>query len=214
MQIKELWRYPVKSMAGEMLQTAEITPTGIAGDRTIQVRNAKGGLVTARTKPLLLRHHARLADDGMVLIDGKPWTSPDIANAVTEAAGPNAHLVSSLAEDRFDILPLLVCTDGMINTTGYDRRRFRPNIVIGGVDGRTEQSWENSQLRIGDVVIGMEDLRDRCVMTTFDPDSGEQDLQVLRTIYKHYECHLCLNSYVVHPGRISVGDPVVWMDKA
>ena len=26
-------------------------------------------------------------------------------------------------------------------------------------------------------MIGMDDLRERCIMTTFDPDSGEQDLE-------------------------------------
>jgi uncharacterized protein len=35
MLIKELWRYPVKSMAGEQLDTAEITEHGIVGDRII-----------------------------------------------------------------------------------------------------------------------------------------------------------------------------------
>jgi len=42
MLIKELWRYPVKSMAGEPLDVADITAHGIAGDRIIQVRNASG----------------------------------------------------------------------------------------------------------------------------------------------------------------------------
>jgi uncharacterized protein YcbX len=51
MLIKELWRYPVKSMAGEQLDTAEITEHGIVGDRIIQVRNAAGRLFSARTRP-------------------------------------------------------------------------------------------------------------------------------------------------------------------
>jgi uncharacterized protein YcbX len=45
-------------------------------------------------------------------------------------------------------------------------------------------------------------------MTTFDPDSGQQDLGVLRRIQKEFNGRLGLNSYVVAPGRISVGDPV------
>jgi len=42
MFIEELWRYPVKSMAGEPLQTAELTEAGVRGDRIVQVRNAAG----------------------------------------------------------------------------------------------------------------------------------------------------------------------------
>ena len=62
--------------------------------------------------------------------------------------------------------------------------------------------------RIGRVVIGMEDLRGRCIMTTFDPDSGKQDVGVLRRIKKDFNGRLGLNSYVVTPGRVAVGDPV------
>jgi len=55
----------------------------------------------------------------------------------------------------------------------------------------------------------MEDLRSRCIMTTFDPDSGQQDLTVLRRVQEEFNGRLGLNSYVVAPGRISVGDEVV-----
>jgi uncharacterized protein YcbX len=82
-------------------------------------------------------------------------------------------------ENRFDILPLLVTTDSMLATIGYDRRRFRPNLVVGGVTGLAERQWEGGALRIGDVVIGIEQLRTRCIMTTYDPDTLKQDLNVL-----------------------------------
>ena len=208
MWIQEIWRYPVKSMAGETLQTAELTGSGVAGDRIIQVRSAAGRMMTARTWPLLLRHHAVLNSDDLVLVDGRPWDSPEVARDVEAATAPGARLVKSDAEDRFDILPLLVATDGMLSAVGYDTRRFRPNLVIGGVPGLAERQWEGAQLRIGPVVIGMDDLRARCIMTTFDPDTGEQDLGVLRRIKRDFSSRLGLNSFVAAPGRISVGDTV------
>jgi hypothetical protein len=126
MQIKEIWRYPVKSMAGETLSVADINRQGIAGDRIIQVRNAAGRIFSARTRPKLLRHTAMLADNGDVLVDGRPWDSTEVALDVEEAAGAGTRLVRSDAGDRFDVLPLLVTTDGMFAAVGYDRRRFRP----------------------------------------------------------------------------------------
>ena len=208
MWVQEIWRYPVKSMAGESLETADLTEGGVVGDRTVQVRNAAGRIMTARTRPLLLRHRATLGTENVVLVDGVPWTSADVARDVEAAAGAGTRLVQSNQDDRFDILPLLVATDGMLAAVGYDRRRFRPNLVIGGVTGLSERQWEGARLRIGPVMIGMDDLRERCIMTTFDPDSGEQDLEVLRRVQKHFMGRLGLNSYVVVPGRISVGDTV------
>jgi uncharacterized protein YcbX len=208
MVIQEIWRYPVKSMAGELLKTADITEHGISGDRIIQVRNASGRIFTARTRPGLLRHRAMLDENGDVLVDERPWNTEQVARDVEDAAGQGARLVRSDADDRFDVLPLLVTTDGMFAAVGHDHRRFRPNLVIGGVAGLAERQWEGAQLQIGEVVIGMDDLRSRCIMTTFDPDTGKQDLSVLRRVQKEFDGVLGLNSYVVTPGRIAVGDPV------
>jgi uncharacterized protein len=208
MWIREIWRYPVKSMAGEILESADLTEAGVGGDRVLQVQNAAGRIMTARTRPLLLRHRATLGSDGLIMVDGRPWTAPEVARDVEIAAGSGTRLVQSDLEHRFDILPLLVATDGMLAAVGHDLRRFRPNLVIGGVPGLSERQWERGQLRIGPVVIGIEDLRTRCIMTTFDPDSGRQDLEVLQRIQREFHGRLGLNSYVIAPGRIAVGDSV------
>lgn len=208
MWVQEIRRYPVKSMAGESLKKADFTESGVVGDRTVQVGNIAGKVMTARTRPLLLRHNATLGADNQVLVDGRPWTAEDVARDVEVAAGAGTRLVQSESNDRFDILPLLIATDGMLAAVGYDLRRFRPNLVIGGVPGLSERQWEGSQLRIGPVVIAMEDLRTRCIMTTFDPDSGQQDLGVLRRIRREFNGRLGLNSRLISPGHISVGDAV------
>jgi hypothetical protein len=55
MRVAELWRYPVKSLAGEQLEIAEISAAGIPGDRVVQVYSAGGRIVAARTSPQLPR---------------------------------------------------------------------------------------------------------------------------------------------------------------
>ena len=191
-------------MAGEPLQVADVRETGIVGDRVVQVVNAVGRTVSARTKPKLLGYHAMLGADGEPLVDGKPWREIDVRNA----AGADARLVRHDGVDRFDILPLLVATDGAIAAFGYDGRRLRPNIVIGGVNGLDERRWEGKTLRAGDVIIGIQDLRERCIMTTFDPDTLAQDVDVLRKIQREFGGLLALNCSVVKPGRLAVGDVV------
>ena len=110
------------------------------------------------------------------------------------------------------MLPLLVATDGAIAAFGEDHRRLRPNIVVGGVDGLTERSWPGRRLRIGDVVIGLDSLRGRCIMTTFHPDTLEQDANVLRRIRREFGGKLALNAWVEAPGTIRLGQAVELLD--
>ena len=207
MWIAELWRYPVKSMAGEALETVALTEDGIDGDRIVQVRDGRGRVLTARTRPQLLRHRSMLGAGGQPLVDGRPWDAGDVARDVEKAAGAGARLVHETGPGRFDVLPLLIATDGALQAVGHDRRRFRPNIVIGGVSGLSEREWEGRRLQIGDVVIGIGDLRQRCIMTAFDPDTLEQDLGVLRRVQTEFGGFLGLNCFVIRGGTISAGAP-------
>jgi uncharacterized protein len=208
MFVKEIWRYPVKSMAGEPLQSARLTEAGIDGDRAIQVQNQQGRTVTSRTHPGLLGFKATIDGNGEVLVDGRPWMDPRVLGAVQKVVGPGARLVQEESLRRFDILPLLVATDGAIAEFGRDGRRLRPNIVAGAVSGMAERAWEGGRLSIGKVVIGIEDLRGRCVMTTFDPDTLAHDPQVLKDIIKRFGGKLALNCYVVRGGEIRVNQEV------
>jgi uncharacterized protein YcbX len=208
MHVAELWRYPVKSMRGEPLEAADVREDGVVGDRLLHVRDAGGQLITGRTRPGLLGLAATLAGDGGALVDGHPWDSEDAAAAVLRAAGEGAALAGDGEARYFDDTPLLVATDGMAESFGIDRRRLRPNIVVGGVAGMAERDWAGRRLRIGEVVIHADHLCKRCVMTTFDPDTLEQDAGVLTRINSELGGLAALNCSVERAGRISVGDPV------
>ncbi len=121
---------------------------------------------------------------------------------------PDARLERYEGLDRFDILPLLVATDGAIAEFGRDRRRLRPNLIIGGVEGMEERAWEGGRILIGEVVIGIHDLRGRCNMTTFDPDTLAHDPGVLREIVRRFGGKLALNCEVITGGEIRVNQEV------
>jgi uncharacterized protein len=208
MQVSELWRYPVKSMAGETLPEAELRVDGILGDRLIHVEDGHGRVLTARSHPRLLGLRGTLGADGTALVNDLPWDAPETAAAVRRAAGSGAKLIRYEGPERFDVLPLLVATDGAVAALGVDRRRLRPNILIAGVEGLAERLWSGAQLRIGDAVIAVEKLRARCVMTTYDPDTQAQDLGVLKRIVTDFGGRLALDCAVVEGGRLFVGAPV------
>ena len=208
MKVTEIWRYPVKTMAGEKLQRAGLGSLGIEGDRVVHVENDKGRVITSRSHPRFLGHKGSLGAHGDIKVDGRPWDSPAVAAEVMDIAGPGAKLVRCDGAERFDVLPLLVATDGAIAAFGHDHRRLRPNIVIGGVEGLTEAEWPGACLRIGKVLIGVQDLRLRCIMTSFDPDTLVQDKEITRGIYKRFDGKLALNCFVIEGGEIAVGDEV------
>ena len=213
MHVAELWRYPVKSLAGEQIDIAEIHADGIAGDRRVLVYNEQTcRVITSRTHPKLLGLKASLGRDSKAFVNGHPWNDSESEQAIIAAAGPYARLAEWDGLERFDILPLLVATDGAIKEFGYDRRRLRPNIVIGGVDGLAEREWAGRQMRIGKVLIKFAQLRERCVMTTYDPDTQEKNPAVLKHIVKKFDGTLALDTAVIQGGLISVGDVAELID--
>ncbi len=210
--VAELWRYPVKSLAGERLSSTTISPDGMAGDRIVRVRGPEG-VRTSRRHYRLLGLRGTLDPHGRPLVDGHPWESDEALALVRNAAGADAWLEAFEGLDRFDILPLLVATDGAVSAFGRDVRRLRPNIVIGGVDGLGEREWVEGELRIGEAIIRLDSLRSRCVMTTIDPDTLRLDPEVLRDIVRRFENKLALNAEAVCGGTIRVGDSVELVTK-
>jgi hypothetical protein len=137
MRFGEIWRYPVKSMAGERLESCRLEAGGVPGDRLVHVEDAEENVITARTRPKLLGLHAVVGPDGEPLVDGLSWRDPRVAARVEEAAGPGARLLAFGGLERFDVLPLLLATDGAIARFGRDGLRLRPNLVRTDPNVRT-----------------------------------------------------------------------------
>lgn len=207
LHVAGLWRYPVKTLAGEPLSSVVLGPDGMPGDRIVHVRGPEG-VRTSRRHYRLLGLRGTLGADGRPLINGQPWDSPGALALVKAAAGDDAWLEASGDPGRFDVLPLLVATDGAVAAFGRDVRRLRPNILIGGVRGLDEVHWPGAELLIGDAVVRLDSLRGRCPMTTVDPDTLDRDPEVLRDIGRRFGGRLALNADVARGGAIGVGDAV------
>jgi uncharacterized protein YcbX len=205
LRVGALWRYPVKSLAGEPLSTIVLESGGIPGDRLVRVRGPEG-VRTARRQYRLLGLRGTVDANGRALINGYPWDHPEALLLVKRAAGADAWLEAYDGLDRFDILPLLVATDGAVAEFGRDVRRLRPNIVVEGVEGLAERNWPGATLHIGSAIVRLAALRGRCHMTTIDPDTLEVNPAVLRDIVKRFDNKLALDAEVVRGGAIRVGD--------
>ena len=144
---------------------------GIAGDRLVVVHRPDG-VVTVAHAPGLLALHAMLSPTASRSSRTCRRRQTPAAALVQMAAGADAQLALLDTSERFDVLPLLVATDGAIKAFGRDGRRLRPNIVLGGVDGLAERDWEGARLRIGDVVIRLDSLRDALRHDDVHPDTA------------------------------------------
>lgn len=205
--LASLWRYPVKSLAGEQVPRATLDVAGIPGDRLVWVRGPEG-VRTARRHFRLLGLRGSFTAARGPLVDGHPWDSPEALARVKQAAGDDAWLEEADTIHRFDVMPLLVATDGAVAAFGRDMRRLRPNLLIGGVDGLEERAWPGAELHLGQAIIRLDSLRARCPMTTVDPDTLDRDPEVLRDIGRRFGGRLALNAEVLRAGQIRVGDAI------
>ena len=234
MRVAELWRYPVKSFQGERLAEAEIGALGIAGDRRWALFDLDTGLgLTARRVPELLFGAARLRADGgveVVLPDGTVTTDDAVLSdwlgrpvelrAATEEGDeaptyeapvdeqvpdPTEWLQWEGAPGPFHDSPrirLSLVSTGTLGT--WDRRRFRPNVVL---DGEGEDELRGQEADLGSVRLRFGAPIARCVMTTRPQPGGiARDTSVLKTIHRERGGLLAVRAAVLRAGTVRTGD--------
>lgn len=238
MKIVELWRYPVKSLQGEQLDEAVVTPTGIEGDRARAIFDVDTGFgLTARRVPALLygRAHALGGDrvaielpDGSIASDDDALTrwlgrAVTLRSASTSGAREYENPLDFEDEEATDWIRFegaggafhdSARTQVSIVSTGtigpWDRRRFRANLLV---DGSGEDGLVGARVRAGDAVLEIAKQISRCVMTTRpQPDRIERDLDVLRVINRERDGYLAVGALVVQSGAVRVGDELVVCD--
>ena len=116
----------------------------------------------------------------------------------------------------FDVAPIHLLTTASLAALGpadrFDRRRFRPNVLVEtdpATTGLVEAGWGGRTIGIGAAALRGEIPTMRCVMVTLPQPGLGKDPSVLRTIVRDAGQNLGLYAAVSTTGRIAVGDPVV-----
>lgn len=234
MQVTELWRYPVKSLQGERVDSAAVTPEGIEGDRRWAIFDLATGFgLTARRVPELLFASAAFQADGTVVV-----TLPDGSVAADDEAlsgwlGHPVALRSSAEQETrhyenptdfedetaaawlpfigaagafHDSRRAVVSLVSSATIGAWDPRRFRANVLL---DGPGEDELVGTSVTVGGAVLDVGKRISRCVMVTRpQPGPIERDLDVLRTVNRDRDGYLAVGATVARPGVIAVGDPV------
>jgi len=223
--VAALWRYPVKSMAGEELDGVEVSWHGLAGDRRwafIRDGQVRSGFpwLTIRERPELAHYRPRFAEPdrpnaSATLVRTPSGGELDVADpALAAELGPGVRVIK---QDRgvFDTMPLSLLTTqavaGLGRLVGVDLAvgRFRPNIYVDapGPDF-PEDSWVGQVLRIGSLRMRVDRHDQRCVVVTVDPVTLARDPAILRAIARERDTRFGVYGSTVEPGRVAVGDPV------
>lgn len=229
----ELVRYPVKSMAGMVTESAFLGWHGLGGDRRFAFRrlgNSSGfpWLSASRLPELLLYQPFGLDESTREPLPTHVRTpagthlelrSAELQNEVAERFGSSVELMQ-LKHGIFDEGSVSVISLATIAGIGgeagmeLDRRRFRANILLetGGREPFLEDGWVGGTLVFGNsepgpaVSVTLRDLR--CVMVNLDPDTGTQDTRVMKTVVRLNKNTAGVYGTVVQTGTIRVGDAV------
>jgi len=232
-RVRELVRYPVKSMAGTATESAYLGWHGLAGDRRFAVRRLADSsgfpwLSASRMPELLLYRPFGLNES-----TGEPLPthvrtpsgtdlelrSEALQTEIGERLGSGVELMM-LKHGIFDDAPVSVISLATIAHIGQeagveiDRRRMRMNVVLETDDTEPflEDAWIGGTLVFGDtepraaVSVTARDLR--CVMVNLDPDTGANDPRIMKTIVRLNDNNGGVYGTVARAGTIQVGQTV------
>lgn len=174
-ELARIWRYPVKSLAAEPLESAEVGSAGIPGDRAralfVQSGHARTGK-TFRGKEHRLLHTLR---------------QPAQAVLLGREAGVHLEVRSERDTRYFDDAPISLIFDSWIAEVEHalgvqlDPLRWRPNFYARAAAGFSmrEPDLLGRTIEIGEMLLRVRDTIGRCVTTTYDIETGEQSAEVL-----------------------------------
>ncbi len=232
-QVEAIFRYPVKSMAGERVEVANLGWHGIDGDRRLALRRTQERtgfpwLTASKLPDLLLftplRHEDGVEGDLPARVrtpEGKEMEvfDPELAAEIERRHGAPVQMMH-LREGIFDEANVSVITEETVREIGKlagsspDVRRFRPNIVVRLLRPNPfqEDKWLEGVLVFGEpgegprVSVTMRDAR--CSMVNFDPDSGRSAPAVLKSIVRANQNNAGIYGTVIRTGRLATGQTV------
>jgi len=216
--VAEIWRYPVKSMTGERLDSCRIESTGLEADRRWALvdgtANRAGKLFTATEDKQLMTYRARLQGGRVEVVtpegDARQLDGELVA-AIAQATRRPLTL-RDIAGANFDDSPVLIVNMASVAAfaleagVAVDRRRFRANLYVDGFEPEEEARWIGRRLRVGSAELEVVKPCERCVVITHDPDTTETSPALLRVLTKTSDANMGVYCRVLRPGVVAVGD--------
>ena len=225
--IRQLGRYPVKSMRGEPLFATTLTLQGVPADRRYAfVQTASRSSfpwLTARELPELLCYCTSVEEaapqEAAVTVttpggEKFPITSDELRETLEARSGKKLFLLYDY-RGSYDVAPISLISRQTISQiakeseTAEDPLRFRPNLLIDLESGEPfdELNWVGRILRVGDAArIAITQVDQRCMMITLDPASAKPSPAILRCVVQQHKQCAGVYATVLTPGEVRIGD--------
>ena len=237
-QVDAIFRYPVKSMAGERLEAADLGWHGLDGDRRLAFRRMedRSGFpwLTAVKLPDLVLFAPQRRDDSAqrrVVLgdlpthvrtpDGRelPAFGEELAAEVGRRHGAPVQMMQ-LKHGIFDDASISVIASHTVGEIGRlaglspDVRRFRPNILVRSLRDVPfqEDEWVGGVLSFGqedDAPAIAVTMRDiRCSMLNLDPDTAHPSPEMMKAVVRANQNNAGIYGAVTRTGRLAVGQTI------
>lgn len=233
-QVEAIFRYPVKSMRGEPLESATLGWHGLEGDRRLALRRLDdpGGFpwlsATKLPELILFTPKGHEVGNGEALPthvlapsgEEMPIFGEALAAEVGRRHGAPVQMMH-LRQGIFDEASISVITSDTareicrLAEQNADLRRFRPNIVVRSTRAVPfeEDDWVGGVLTFGvatgapAVTVTMRDVR--CAMVNFDPDGARRAPEVLKAVVRVHQNTAGVYGTVTRIGGLAVGQTMV-----
>jgi uncharacterized protein YcbX len=224
--IKDICRFPVKSILGESLSSISIDKRGLFGDRLWAIKNMNGkfgsGKTTRRFQQMdgLFKYKARYEGTALILTmpDGTEYRSDDVAvnETLTNLLGFPVTLTREESISHFDEGPISIITTSSLRIFSQelgepvDPRRFRANFLIDTeLTGSLEKDWVDKLIKVGpQVILKVVAPLERCVMVNNSQEELKQDNRVLRNLVNNHDASFGVWAKVEVSGKVNDGDKV------
>ncbi|MDN4473800.1 MOSC domain-containing protein [Demequina zhanjiangensis] len=224
MRVVSIRRYPVKSMAGESLESVELDSRGLVGDRAWAVRDADSRLASGKNTKRMVRrdavfdYSARISAEGSVLVsDGateRTAGDPYLDAALADAMEADVALAPETDVPHFD--------DGSVSLIGTatldwcarelevdaDPRRLRVNLVVETDEPFIEETWFGQRLEVGGAVLAPVERIERCRTIDLPQDGVADRTRWLKALGAQRDMRVAVYCDVATPGTLAVGDSV------
>lgn len=238
-ELLQIYRYPVKSFAGESLTRSKVEHYGLYGDRCYcfvdETKTGWDRYITARQLPQMLSYHAELEEgQSFDVLDYPPLkiTAPngqhhrwdeqllrEIQSYSKRTISMERHSLTTSDKLAVDDGSMLIVTTQALQKLEQlldmeiDARRFRPNFVIALHEPHIdEQFLLNKRLMIGSSQLEVDALCQRCSMITLDPDTLERNPSILRTVNQQMGLNFGVYASVSQSGEVNAGSGVYLME--